>query len=52
MALSMPFTTFAMLPVTCLMVTAVCTLELTASILDARRSKLTFSFAFLIAFCA
>ena len=49
---SMPLTTFAILPVTCLIVTAVCTRELTASIRDARRSKFKFSFCFRIAFCA
>jgi hypothetical protein len=48
----MPLTTFAMLPVTCRIVTAVCTLELTASILDANRSRLRFSFFFRMAFCA
>lgn len=51
-ALSMPRTTFAMLPVTDRIVTAVWTLELTASILDASRRRLTFSFCFRMAFCA
>lgn len=49
---SMPLTTFAMLPVTCRMVTAVCTFELTASILDDNRSKLRFSFFLRMAFWA
>lgn len=51
-ALSIPLTTFAMLPVTCRIVTAVCTRELTASILEPSRSRLSFSFCFRIAFCA
>lgn len=51
-ALSMPRTTLAILPVTDRIVTAVWTLELTASILDASRSRFTFSFCFRIAFCA
>lgn len=51
-ALSIPLTTFAMLPVTCLMVTAVCTLLATASILEARRRRFRRSFCFLMAFCA
>ena len=48
----MPLTTLVILPVTCLIVTAVCTRELTASILEPRRSKLSFSFCFRMAFCA
>jgi hypothetical protein len=51
-AWSIPLTTFAMLPVTWRIVTAVCTFELTASILDANRSRLRFSFFLRIAFCA
>lgn len=51
-ALSIPLTTFAMLPVTCRMVTAVCTLLATASMRLARRSKLSFSFDFRIEFWA
>lgn len=42
-ALSIPLTTDAMLPVTCLMVTAVSTLEATASIRLPRRSKFKLS---------
>jgi hypothetical protein len=41
---SMPRTTFAMLPVTERMVTAVWTRELTASMREARRRRLTCSF--------
>lgn len=50
MAESMPLTTFAMLPVTWRIVTAVCTLLLTASMREARRSRFSFSFCFLMAF--
>ena len=49
---SMPRTTPAMLPVTCLIVTAVWTLLATASIREPRRRRLTFSFCLRIAFCA
>jgi hypothetical protein len=52
MAWSMPLTTFIMLPVTCLIVTAVCTLLATASILLPSRSKFKRSFCFRMAFCA
>lgn len=48
----MPLTTFAMLPVTDRIVTAVCTRELTASIREPSRSKLSFSFCLRIAFWA
>lgn len=51
-AVSMPLTTFAMLPVTDRIVTAVCTLLLTASSRDPSRSRLTRSFCLRIAFCA
>ena len=51
-AWSMPLTTFAILPVTCLIVTAVCTRELTASILDASLSRFSRSFCLRMAFCA
>jgi hypothetical protein len=51
-ALSIPFTTLAMLPVTCLIVTAVSTLLATASILLPNRSRLSPSFFFRIAFDA
>lgn len=49
---SIPLTTFAILPVTCRIVTAVCTLELTASILDASLSRFKCSFCLRIAFWA
>lgn len=49
---SIPLTTFAMLPVTERIVTAVCTRELTASIREPRRSRFNFSFCLRIAFCA
>ena len=49
---SIPLTTPAILPVTCLIVTAVCTLLATASILDPNLNKLSFSFCFRIAFWA
>jgi len=49
---SMPLTTFAILPVTCRIVTAVWTLELTASIREARRRRLRFSFFLRMAFWA
>jgi len=48
----MPLTTFAMLPVTCRIVTAVCTLLLTASMRDARRSRFSRSFCLRMAFWA
>ena len=48
----MPFTTPAILPVTCRIVTAVWTLLATASIRDPSLSKLIFSFCFRIAFWA
>ena len=51
-AVSMPLTTFVILPVTDRIVTAVCTRELTASSLEPSRSRLTFSFCLRIAFCA
>ena len=51
-AVSMPFTTFVMLPVTLRIVTAVCTRELTASSREPRRSRLSFSFCLRIAFWA
>jgi hypothetical protein len=49
---SMPRTTLPILWLTCLIVTAVCTLLLTASIREANFSKLSFSFCFRIEFCA
>ena len=49
---SMPLTTLAILPVTCRIVTAVCTRELTASMREARRSRFSFSFCLRIAFWA
>ena len=49
---SMPRTTLAMLPVTCFIVTAVCTLLATASILDDNLRRFNRSFCFLIAFPA
>ena len=52
MAPSIPRTTFAMLPVTWRMVTAVCTRLLTASMRDASRSRFSFSVCLRIAFCA
>jgi hypothetical protein len=48
----MPLTTFVMLPVTLLIVTAVCTLELTASSLEPKRSRFNFSFCLRMAFWA
>jgi hypothetical protein len=51
-ALSILFTTAVMFPVTCLIVTAVSTLEATASIRLASRNKFKDSFFFLIAFDA
>lgn len=48
----MPLTTFAMLPVTWRIVTAVCTRELTASMREPSRSRFSFSFCLRIAFCA
>lgn len=49
---SMPFTTFAILPVTWRIVTAVCTLLLTASRREASRNRLRRSFCLRMAFCA
>jgi len=49
---SMPFTTFAMLPVTWRIVTAVWTLLLTASRRDANRNRFRRSFCLRMAFCA
>ena len=51
-ALSMPFTTDAMFPDTCRMVTAVSTRLATASTLLERRSRFRDSFFFRIAFAA
>jgi len=51
-ALSMPFTTLPMLFVTVRIVTAVSTRLATASIRELRRSKLSPSVFFRIAFCA
>ena len=52
MAASMPLTTLPMLWLTCRIVTAVCTRELTASIRDASFSRFSFSFCLRIEFCA
>jgi hypothetical protein len=49
---SIPRTTFAMLPVTCRIVTAVWTRLLTASMRLASRSRFNFSFCLRIAFWA
>jgi hypothetical protein len=49
---SIPLTTFAILPVTCRIVTAVCTRLLTASMRLASRRRLSFSFCLRMAFCA
>lgn len=49
---SIPRTTPAMLPVTCRIVTAVCTLLATASMREPSRRRLSFSFCFRIAFWA
>jgi hypothetical protein len=51
-ALSIPRTTLAMLPVTVRIVTAVSTRLATASIREARRRRLRPSVFFRIAFCA
>jgi hypothetical protein len=51
-AVSMPLTTFVILPVTLRIVTAVCTRLLTASSREPRRSRLSFSFCLRIAFWA
>jgi hypothetical protein len=52
MAASMPLTTFPMLWLTERIVTAVCTLELTASILEASLRRFSFSFCLRIEFWA
>ena len=49
---SIPRTTFAILPVTCLIVTAVWTRLLTASMRLANRRRLSFSFCLRMAFWA
>lgn len=49
---SIPRTTCPMLPVTCLIVTAVWTLLATASMREPSLSRLSFSFCFRMAFCA